>query len=216
MRLSSVAALGAAAALAGALPAYAQESLPGVEGSAAAIAAVTYLEDAGSPFGAPDMAGIDPATIEMPKLAFAPDGSEAGDFDKYFYFHRPNTDFASAYADVRECDGYARGLASGIGYTQAPYPYAGTVAGAIGGALGNAMAAAIFGSGEKRRVRRVNMRTCMHFKGYDRYGLPKKLWTEFHFEEGLSGVKEAERTRFLLRQALVASSAAPQEKALGL
>lgn len=60
------------------------------------------------------------------------------------------------------------------------------------------------------------MRTCMHFKGYERYGLSKALWNNFNFEEGLSGVSPEERTRALQQQALVASSAQPQEKGLGL
>lgn len=215
MRVASVAALGAVAALVGAIaPAAAQEALTSAGGAPATMSTTAYLADSDSPFGLPE--AVDPASVQMPVLAGKSDPGDAGDYDKYYYFHRPDTDFATAYADVRECDGYARGLASGVGYTQVPYPYAGTLGGAIGGALGNMMAQAIFGSGEKRRARRVNMRTCMHFKGYDRYGLPKKLWTEFNFEEGLSGVTEVERTRYLKQQALVASSAAPQEKALGL
>lgn len=214
MRVASVAALGAAAVLVGAVPACAQGALASEGGAPAAMSSVTYLADSESPFGVPE--AIDPATVKMPELNAKPDPNDAGDYDKYYYFHRPETDFATAYADIRECDGYARGLASGIGYTQVPYPYAGTLGGAIGGALGNMMAAAIFGSGEKRRVRRVNMRTCMHFKGYDRYGLPKSLWTEFNFEEGLSGVEEEQRSGKLKQQALVASSAKPREKALGL
>ena len=76
---------------------------------------------------------------------------------------------------------------------QTPYPYAGTMAGALGGAIGSAMASAIFGSAEKRRARRVNMRTCMHFKGYDRFGLPKSVWDGFNFEEGLSSVADDKR-----------------------
>lgn len=190
-------------------PASAQEAAP-----ATAASATVYLADSASPFGAPDSA--DAAKVTMPALAFSPQPEDAGNYDKYYYFHRPDTDFATAYADICECDGYARGLTSGVGYAQVPYPYAGTMAGAVGGALGNVMAAAIFGSGEKRRLRRVNMRTCMHFKGYERYGLSKALWNNFNFEEGLSGVSPEERTRALQQQALVASSAQPQEKGLGL
>lgn len=213
MRIATVAAFGAAAALAGAVaPACAQDVVAGA-GNASARSS-TYLVDSASPFGAPE--ATDAATVKMPELAFTPDAGDTGNYDKYYYFHRPDTDFATAYDDVRECDGYARGLASGIGYTEVPYPYAGTLGGAIGGALGNVMAELIWGSGERRRARRVNMRTCMHFKGYDRYGLPKKLWTAFNFEEGLVDVNDARRTSHLQQQALVASAARPQEKALGL
>ena len=170
---------------------------------------------AGSPFGTLADPG-DPAKVTMPALAFKDDGTAAADFDKYYAFRRTDTDFATAYADIAECDGYARGLQSGIGYYQTPYPYAGTMAGAVGGALGSIMADMIFGSAEKRRLRRVNMRTCMNFKGYDRYGLSKDVWDAFNFEEGLSGVTEEKRQGYLKQQALVASSGNLQGKALGL
>ena len=175
-----------------------------------------YLEDSASPFGPISASNDERASVEMPKLTFTPGGPEAKDFDKYYVFHRPGTDFATAYADISECDGYARGLTSNISYQQVPYPYAGTMAGAVGGAIGNAMAAAIFGSAEKRRLRRVNMRQCMHFKGYERYGLPKNLWEAFNFEEGLDGVSDKDRQRYLKQQALVASSDKPQGEGLGL
>lgn len=175
-----------------------------------------YLADSASPFGkVPEDAG-DAAEVTMPKLEFTPSATDPANYDKYYYFVRADTDFATAYADIVECDGYARGLASGIGYAQVPYPYAGTMAGAVGGAIGNAMAAAIFGSAEKRRLRRVNMRQCMNFKGYQRHGLSKELWEEFNFEEGLSDMPEKRRFTYLKRQALVAATAKPQGKELGL
>ena len=177
---------------------------------------VTYLSDSASPFGPPSADLNDTAGVTMPVLAFTSNGTEVADFDKYYAFHRADTDFATAYGDIAECDGYARGLQSGIGYMQTPYPYAGTMAGAVGGAIGNVMAVMIFGSAEKRRLRRVNMRTCMHFKGYQRYGLPKDLWDKFNFEEGLSGVSEEKRQGMLKQQALVAFTGTLQGKELGL
>lgn len=199
------AALVTGAALMWTAPALAQETAP---------VQAAYLADSASPFGAPP--AVDPATVKMPKLDFTPAPTDAADYDKYYYFHRADTDFATAYADILECDGYARGLIAHVGDVQVPYPYTYTLGGAIGGALGNVFAAAVFGSGEKRRVRRMNMRACMHFKGYARYGLSKALWNEFNFEEGLSGVKDEERAAYLQQQARVASSAAPQGKELGL
>lgn len=153
---------------------------------------------------------IDPSTIPLPDLTFVPDEEDIRNYQKYFYFHRADTDFASAYADLQECDGYARGLAYSVGGGPVPYPYAGTVAGAIGGAIGSAMADAIFGSAERRRQRRLNMRTCMTFKGYRTYGLRKSLWEEFNFEEGNTRVEEARRQRLLQIQARVASGPTPQ------
>lgn len=158
----------------------------------------------------------DPAAVTMPALAFSATPEIEATYDKYYYFHRADTPFTAALADIRECDAFARGLNINIGYTQAPYPYAGTMAGAIGGAIGNALAFAIFGSAQKRKLRRTNMRRCMHYKGYERYGLKRDLWESFNFEEGLSSVKEVDRQRFLVQQAKVASAATVAGKDLGL
>ena len=180
-------------------------------------AAPAYVTESASPFGVVKMDEELRAKLAMPKLAFTASPTDAQDFDKYYVFHRPETSFAEAYADIVECDGYARGLSSGVAYQEVPYPYAGTMAGAIGGAIGNALAVAIFGSAEKRRLRRVNIRQCMNFKGYERFGLSKDLWKEFNFEEGLSGVTEKDRQRCLMLQAMVASAPTqPQGEVLGL
>ena len=220
-----VAGLSAVAMLTAGMPAGAQEAVA-AQAAPSAIAdkgagdpvgpAMVHLEEAASPFGPSAVTNADAASVAMPKLAYSPDAATAEGHDKYYYFHREGTDFATAYADIRECDGYARGMQSGVEYVQVPYPYAGTMAGAVGGAIGNALAAAIFGSAEKRRMRRVNMRTCMGFKGYGRYGLSKELWEEFNFEEGFSGVEDGKRDRYLRQQALVAASAKPEAKELGL
>lgn len=155
----------------------------------------------------------DPASVAMPKLDFVPTPADEADFDKYYVFHREATNFPAALTDLRDCDNLARGLSSGVGYAQPTYPY--TAAGAIGGAIGNAMVAAIFGSAEKRRIRRVNMRRCMSFKGYRRYGLRKELWEEFNFEEGFSGFDETKRQAYLAQQAKVASGSGLSLKEVG-
>lgn len=151
--------------------------------------------------------------LKMPDLAFTATVEDAGNYDKYFYFYRADTAFAVAYADIIECDGYARGLTSTFKGT---YVYSATAAGALGGAIGNAMMAAILIPGELRRMRRVNMRQCMGFKGYQRYGLSKDVWESFNFEEGTGEEKEESRMRALKLQALVASRAAPGGKVLPL
>lgn len=158
----------------------------------------------------------DPATVVMPKLDFTETDADRADYDKYFYFHRADTGFEEALADLRECDGMAKGLQSGIQYQQPPYPYAGTMAGAAGGLLGSLMVEAIAGSAEKRKLRRVNMRRCMGYKGYARYGLQKDLWQEFHFEEGFSGEEESKRQAMLAQQAKVASGTKPVTGELGI
>jgi len=157
----------------------------------------------------------DPTTLALPDLSGATSAADEADFDKYFYFHRADTTFEQALKDVRECDGYARGLASPYGYQEAPYPYTYTMAGAIGGAIANLMIAAIFGSAELRKARRANMRRCMNYKGYDRYGLNKEVWQQFNFEEGLHHVDEDVRQRMLAQQAKAASLIQPAGKVLG-
>jgi hypothetical protein len=76
------------------------------------------------------------------------------------------------------------------------------------------MADAIFGSAERRRIKRINLRNCMYYKGYDRYGLEKELWQKFHFEEGLSRENAKDREAALLKQARVASGPKPQLEVL--
>jgi predicted lipid-binding transport protein (Tim44 family) len=162
---------------------------------------------------APVEAPVDPSTIALPDLAFSPTSGDVADYDKYFYFHRADTDFSTAYADIQECDGYARGLPRrGVPYADTPYPYAGTMAGAVGGALGNLLVGAIVEaqqSAQRRRQRRSIMRTCMRFKDYQVFGTRKSLWEQFNFEEGSRVVPEAERQRLLRIQARVASGPMP-------
>ena len=199
--------IGLALAVCGVQPLQAQETS---EAPAAAPAAqVEPPAPAVEPAPPSAASAVDPSTIPLPDLAFQPDEEVIRNYVKYFYFHRENSDFASAHADLLECDAYARGFAS-LPYMNVPYPYAGTLGGAIGGAIGNAMADAIWGSAQRRQLRRINMRTCMTFKGYRVYGLPKSLWEEFNFEEGLNSVEESRRAQLLRVQARVASGPTPQ------
>ena len=155
--------------------------------------------------------------IAMPDLAYTPDPAVAADSDKYFFFHREGTDFSAAYADITECDSLASGINFYMGGNDAIMQNAIMqygAAGAIGGAIGGLMADAIFGSAERRRIKRVNLRNCMFYKGYDRYGLKKDLWQAFHFEEGLSRENAKDREAALLKQARVASGPKPQIEVL--
>jgi hypothetical protein len=156
---------------------------------------------------------VDPSTVQTPALAFTETDDDRRGYDKYFYFTREGTSFAEAYRDVRECDALARGVSFHTG-TQVPYAYAGTMAGALGGAIGSAMADAIFGSAERRRLRRVNLRTCMGFKGYARFGLNKDLWQSFNFEEGNRTVPDEERQKYLQMQAKAAIAGRPSSQEL--
>jgi hypothetical protein len=156
--------------------------------------------------------------VPMPKLDFDHAAVKSDDFEKYFYFHRPDTGFDQAYADITECDS----LGSGINFylrandwqIQNAMNQYGPLAGGIGGMVGSMLADAIFGSAERRRLKRVNIRNCMYFKGYDRYGLEKELWQSFHFEEGLSRENAEDREAALKQQARVASGPRPTTEVL--
>ncbi|QFT76998.1 hypothetical protein [Erythrobacter sp. THAF29] len=158
----------------------------------------------------------DPSALSMPVLEFEPDENDEKNYKKYYYFNREDTSFEVALDDIRFCNELARGLA-----TQNYYPDAGTsamygIGGVIGGAIGGALAQAIYGSAEKRAKRRVNMRRCMHFKGYKRHGISKDLWKEFNFEEGGTTIEEKDRQEMLATQALVASSQLNGKEDIGL
>lgn len=162
----------------------------------------------------------DPATLTRPELAFAATPEITDDFEKYFYFHRDETSFADAFNDIRECDALASGsniyMGADAGSIAAASAQYGAAAGAIGGVIGSAIADAIFGSAARRQQRRLNLRNCMAFKGYQRYGLEGDLWKKFNFEEGHGRKKEGERNEALELQALVASGPKPTAKELGL
>jgi hypothetical protein len=185
------------------------------KGLAAAFAVAAMC--AGAPASAQTEAEPDPATIAVPDLAFAMNPELAGEFDRYFYFVREDTGFATALADLRECDGYARGLVylrSGFDpsvYQPMPTTLPAAVGTAIGTALAGAIDKAVFGPAQRRRMRRANMRTCMHFKGYHRYGLPRAVWEQINSEDP----GEVDGEKLLLKQAKIASGPKPAQRALG-
>ncbi len=157
------------------------------------------------------------AAVAVPDTAFEATPADIETYDKYFYFHRDGTDFDTAYNDISECDAVSSGInfyAGGDSYMSSYYATQYGMAGAVGGAIGSAMADAIFGSAERRRIRRINMRNCMGFKGYDRYGMEKERWQAFHFEEGFGRVQDEKRTGYLMKQARVASGPKPKAEVL--
>jgi hypothetical protein len=151
----------------------------------------------------------------MPRLDFAPTAQDAADYEKYFYFHREGASFAEARGDVKECDALASGISVySNNAAVASAAYGGVLAAGIGAAIGSIIDDAISGSALRRKIRRINMRNCMGFKGYQRYGLRKELWEVFNFEEGNGRKRNDVREAALLRQARVASGPKPQQQAL--
>lgn len=189
----------------------------GVDKTEIAEPVATQLSDEATPHRIFSDAEI--AVVPMPVLSFEETDRIRGDYDKYFYFYRPDTSFSEAYADITECDQ----LSSGISYyvrDNEPYPgYYATqygAGGAIGAVLGSVFSDLLNGSATRRKVRRINMRNCMGFKGYQRFGLEKSLWQVFNFEEGNGRKRDDLREAALLQQARVASGPPPSTKELGL
>jgi hypothetical protein len=183
------------------------------------LAAPAYAEEAAVSTAAlvkvPDSSGL-----TMPALSFTATPGDALDYDKFFFFHRVETSFADAYSDIKECDALSSGISIYMGGGSAAMSAAmtqyGVGAGAIGGAIGGLIADAIFGSAERRKTRRTNMRNCMGFKGYQRYGLNRDLWEKFNFEEGMGRKADTVRESAMQLQALVASGPKPSSSELGL
>lgn len=152
----------------------------------------------------------DPGSLTMPNLSFAETEDDIENYDKYFYFQRGDTTFPDALRDIRECDSRARRMWRGERSDRqdiAAGPY---------GLVGVAAQAFIFGPAQDRMFRRANLRRCMFFKGYARYGLAKPNWEAFNFQRADGDLAEADIQRMLVRQALVAAGPAPQANALGL
>jgi hypothetical protein len=148
----------------------------------------------------------DPAIIAPLEMAFAETPAMVKDYDKYFYFHRQSMSFVEALTDLRECDARARGIWQGkTARGEAP----GRTAYGLVGDLANAL---IFVPAQDR----ANLRRCMSFKGYARYGVPKALWESFNLQHIETATPEREIQMSLARQALVASGPQPASRALGL
>ena len=150
--------------------------------------------------------------IPYPDLNFTPTAGTAGDYHKYFVFHRDDTSFERAFADITECDALASGsniyMGGNEGVTNAVAMQYGLIGGVAGSLAGFAMDA-IFGSDARREQYRTGMKTCMGYKEYKRYGLAGANWKAFHFEEGNGRKDDAERRSKMLMQAKVASGPRP-------
>jgi hypothetical protein len=180
--------------------------------AAAATAAGDYTPFASLP-------PVDPAAIATVDTGFTPTADDEKGFEKYFFFHRDGTDFATAYSDLNECDSFARALGPSQTYDPtnsvvwamqqqmvAQYGMAGAAGGAIGGLIGGIVAAEVAASAQ-RNMRRKTMLTCMGFKEYQAYGAPKPLWQTFNSDS--AALKEDLRVRYLQLQAKLASGPKP-------
>jgi hypothetical protein len=153
----------------------------------------------------------DPASVTTPDLSFAESEEDIKNYDKYFYFHREDTGFLEALGDIRECDARARKMWQADAVDKRE-----DLTASAYGLVGAAAQELIFGPAQDRLFRRANMRRCMFYKGYSRYGLAKLNWEAFNFQHVDRDWTEADIQATLVRQALVASGPAPRAKELGL
>lgn len=152
----------------------------------------------------------DPANLSMPQISFTETPETVKDYDKYFYFHREDTGFSEALADLRECDERARRIWRGKPTRRivVDYPRYGLAV--------DFLMEEVLGPAQDRLFRRANLRRCMFYKGYARYGLPKEQWEGFNLEGNVKASEERSHQMSLARQALVASGPRPAQQALGL
>ncbi len=127
---------------------------------------------------APAGAGFAPPAPEA-VAAYQPARGDEGEFWRYFFFWRGGISLEEARADLRECADYAR---DPVLWARIPerMPIEGGVQGPNGteGQFGltGAVIFSLVEGGLVRRIALANMRRCMGFKGYRRYGLSADLW----------------------------------------
>ena len=155
-----------------------------------------------------------PALV-VPSLDFKPTSRDIRHYDDYFYFHKPGIDYATALGDIAECDAYSREIAP-MASIPAFVPWGGRPAPdpTIETALVNAWfnwglvglgIVAVVEEDLRSGVEHANMRRCMGFKGYRRYGTSSAIWSQL--ESGTRFDREA-------RLATIASGPAPQSEAI--
>jgi hypothetical protein len=147
--------------------------------SCAALLALAVV--AGSPLNAGTPP--DPAIVEVPAITEGRDPKVIEDGWKWFYFHRANTSYAQAYADIEDCyrflpvpnaggvsfPGFAPWRARADSKTVRPPPIG--PYGLVGDIIGSIVAGPI-----ERRARQSRMRRCMEPKGYQRYPMSEDNW----------------------------------------
>lgn len=153
----------------------------------------------------------DPATVTVPAITGDTDAAVISEGWKFFYFHRANTAYAEAYADIAECYRfmpvpYANGLLpmfvpweSDTGARIIKPPVIGPY-GIVGDIIGGMVAGPL-----ERRARQSRLRRCLEPRGYSRYPAPKDTWEKIIDNYSASSIAV---------QAKLASGPLPQAAAL--
>lgn len=147
------------------------------------------------------------APAESAFLAYRPAADES--FMRHFFFHRPGVALEEARADLAECRTYASSAMLWPREPKSVPPDPKVLPPDVsGGPLGPLVGGIAFGlveGGERSKISAANMRKCMGFKGYARYGLSDELWKQLN-----AGTPE----EALLRQARLASGGPPSGRKL--
>jgi hypothetical protein len=140
-------------------------------------------------------------------LAYRPADGET--FTRHFFFHRRGVALDEARSDLAECRTYAADAMLWPREPKSLPPDPKTlppnVSGGPMGPLAGGLAFALAEGSERSKIAAANMRKCMGFKGYDRYGLPDPLWKQLN-----AGTPD----EALARQARLASGGAPAGRKL--
>ena len=106
-----------------------------------------------------------------------------------------------------------RGLIAFLGECGSAGDYLGM--GFLGGPLWHSLQVTSRTRAERVRLRNVNMRTCMGFKGYRRYGLPESIWKLFNLDaNAMRSSSTATLVEYRQKQAKVASGPLPAVAAI--
>jgi hypothetical protein len=181
------------------------------------------------PAAAPAAPAVAPPNI--PSLDFKPTKHDIDHYWEFYYFHKAGVSYDRALADLDECHSYSRMLVATspvpkfipLGTQNSPYTsdelfrrqfdfqYRFSQQYGLFGGLTAALIAEIATSSVNHGVERSNLRRCMYFKGYSRYGLNKSLWKQLNEATG----KDEERGKQIIaRFATIASGPAPQMEAI--
>jgi hypothetical protein len=153
---------------------------------AGAVAALVAL-------GAVNVAAIEPPspssgnTVVLPDLTFQATPSDVDHYWRYYYIHKPGISFATARSDFLECNAYSASIQMQRDPDFVPYggdapPNTfdiGDAAFAQWGLVG-VLIVGIANDDVNLETERENMRVCVTYKGYTRYGTTKAIWNSLY------------------------------------
>ncbi len=127
-------------------------------------------------------APVDPSSVTVPDLSFQPTARDIEGYDRHFYFHKPGITVQTALVDIKDCSLFSSrltpmGRIPRFAPLDAEPPSRGPSAAwnvfPMYGPIGVVIVA--FAMDEiASAVKSGNLRRCMGYKGYQRFGTSKK------------------------------------------